>query len=1523
MSQLDPEYPILFFPIRIETKFANRGIGLKSLKIRFFPDQIGVDSFDPRLTQQEIADAKNYWDEINKITNDNTIDQETKSENTAYAWQNLENKYNCSRAAYIAKAVINFNPESNPYTNFPGFRQIHEIQTRSAEEQVEAVCKILPSRFFVYGKFKNDLGDLEGIQVCCTPATINVDLSPFSGRVSESLKWMIDFQTAKDNGMAVEIPLSERQYQSGFEHIIVFGIKDNLPPKNGRLEVENLFNSHHYTDGFSFLRQGTPTNLAKDQPTEYTSSSIVHTRVCHSIEFPPPLPKPIVGSIVDTVPDGRVFERVLGIEGVSYGVKNAENMDQTDAAYISLALWPALLGYYLQSFVNYNEPLKAIVRRHFIRYVRGQGSIPPFRIGKVPYGILPITLVSEWADRNIVESNVNYIIRTLFTSLRTRWLDEFVVNYIPTVANPKPGTPPEDTLINILSQEAVSHTYHVRGIRSLDYILSAYGRIDDDRSAVLERSKMLNNYHLRKTFKNNSTNIPEDVIREIYRLVPGRGLRDMTVLRKEEDKPLEEEAMLPPVQLFSEFNGNPNHQFRNYIKIMSEEPDSFIRPIHGQFIFARGQTITEDGYNIYNAEVPNKYVNYDSLLFKLLRYSAGFIGNNDNKIINPDPQAEQEFIDSLKYLSAIDPDKDAPRLQYLMFTALDLVSYRLDAWLTSFANQRLECIRQRNRTGLYIGAYGWVEDLMPKEITQGGNNNNNNNNNSNSIQGGYIHAPSLSHAKAAAVLRSGYLNHLTFDDQNNNILKKDLLKVNLNSERTKDALELIDGIGRGAITLGELLGYRFERRLHDARLDHLIDEFRKHFPLIKDNVATTNTSTSSSNIAEEITRPRVLADGLIIYQNWKRLVETLDSTSIEAFIENDAVWKGLATDIAKYGPISNIITQIKPHLDFLLEVMDGLSDLCIAESMYQAVNANYERSAAMLDSLGGNGQIPIPEIANIPRSGVQQTQSIILVFEAKQLQDNEPLTTPRIIGEPNLNRILESYYGDVKFFIDVKSEDGATTSEHLLGLSDIGIGAIDLLYAPRIPVEEDKPDKERGYYIYPDLERRLEYYAKERWKNNFARIRYKRTAPIEDDPDQDIKSLSDIKFLLEPLRIMIAQGRRAQYFDFATPLQKENAEVVKKEGLLTEAINDILKRFYDLLVLFVDTSEELRQLRGTQSSSLDPQVTTKKKDALLRASLFGIPLAIPLGKDGNILSADTELDEKITTTLNDLSLRGTKLDKYINRLPEWRRITDESSLLRKMYDDFKAEEKVNLDNLIDKMERELEIIIGYVRIILGDESFQVLPPFTNPSEFLGNFKTSRDLNNKARKWLQKTGYVKPKVKLFDDAISFNDILESGYFAFYYDEMLFQQSAQSLMEQQQKETYLSLVIAISSRSAEDFPDQVSHYSDSSISQMRLAGLVIDEWPEKIPLSMHDTAVAFHYDAPSTEAPQSLLLAVSPNDDGFIWNEDTIRDVILEALDLVKIRAVDYRSLKELRNYLPTDVLNSYGENTKIKSFRERE
>jgi hypothetical protein len=70
---------------------------------------------------------------------------------------------------------------------------------------------------------------------------------------------------------------------------------------------------------------------------------------------------------------------------------------------------------------------------------------------------------------------------------------------------------------------------------------------------------------------------------------------------------------------------------------------------------------------------------------------------------------------------------------------------------------------------------------------------------------------------------------------------------------------------------------------------------------------------------------------------------------------------------------------------------------------------------------------------------------------------------------------------------------------------------------------------------------------------------------------------------------------------------------------------------------------------------------------------------------------------------------------------------------------------------------------------------------------------------------------------------------------------------------------------------------------------ISGLLFDEWTELVPGTREVTSWMFHYDAPGSAPPQSVLLAVPPVP-GEAWDLAKLEAVVLGTLELARLRAV---------------------------------
>ncbi len=75
------------------------------------------------------------------------------------------------------------------------------------------------------------------------------------------------------------------------------------------------------------------------------------------------------------------------------------------------------------------------------------------------------------------------------------------------------------------------------------------------------------------------------------------------------------------------------------------------------------------------------------------------------------------------------------------------------------------------------------------------------------------------------------------------------------------------------------------------------------------------------------------------------------------------------------------------------------------------------------------------------------------------------------------------------------------------------------------------------------------------------------------------------------------------------------------------------------------------------------------------------------------------------------------------------------------------------------------------------------------------------------------------------------------------------------------------------------------------EQSVCGILVDEWTEIVPTEEETAGLAFHYDRPNAEPPQTMLLAVSPQLYGRGWAWDDLLAILHETLDEARLRAVE--------------------------------
>jgi hypothetical protein len=101
---------------------------------------------------------------------------------------------------------------------------------------------------------------------------------------------------------------------------------------------------------------------------------------------------------------------------------------------------------------------------------------------------------------------------------------------------------------------------------------------------------------------------------------------------------------------------------------------------------------------------------------------------------------------------------------------------------------------------------------------------------------------------------------------------------------------------------------------------------------------------------------------------------------------------------------------------------------------------------------------------------------------------------------------------------------------------------------------------------------------------------------------------------------------------------------------------------------------------------------------------------------------------------------------------------------------------------------------------------------------------------------------------------------------------------------------------------------------------VAGLIVDDWVEVVPGETETSGVAFHFDAPGSQAPQVILLAVPPAPPAQRpkWDMDTLADIVLETLELARLRTVTQEALGEIGHLLPASYFAFHAANDTVST-----
>jgi hypothetical protein len=1431
-ATLTATVPLLLFPFRIETRFVadvvNAGVAEgPALLLRVYPDTVSVSAFESALTADEIGAGQAYWTQV--WLAGTPPDTDPDNDTVQAPWRVLAAAYGPPRAAWIALQLTPVNAAAQPAAPTPAGQQpspapqFPSPPTRPSSYEQAPTALVLPAAWTVALYSGSGSRQVTGGPIT---AGLAVGFTPHDGAMATGLpvdagmSWLVDFDTAVAAGMALRIPLTQAEFTAGLDRIIVYG----LPAASGTGALTELLNAHHYSEGLAFVPQGAPTKNTTGTAAGYSQQDPDYT-VSFAVERSGPLTA--AGS------DGTQAAQLLGVPASTFAhVQYADGYGSRNGQDMMTAAWPATLGYFIAQLMEPQLSAAGVsaARAYALANAIPRGPLPALRVGSTPYGILPVTslaVLAAAAPATPTTADPRGALAGFLARLLPVW--QASVQYAPHIGA---STDPDSDLAQVLGMDASAVDFRARqvigdtlmwnmltflGIQPQDWWTQ---HLSTGRTplATLGLSSWAPRI-LRTSMGEQSYPVPYPNV-QAGALSETEPLTADATVGGQQINYIQWLATASAQDIWTENYPGPQPASILYKILRQSVLDEYVR-LAGQAQAAAGllpasALLEPELVNIADAA---QDVTPAQIIARPVSSAAGAV-TWAQYLHDLQPPPGSPFVPLAELRASLDRLAVLPtaELNRLLTETLDACSHRLDVWITALATDLLQAQRASS-PAIYLGGYGWVQNVRAAtaapvvsgaeatavqaldasrsavglpQVSQ-----------PDSGSGGFIHAPSMTQAAAGAVLRSGYLSHRGSSDEQ-------LLAIDLSSERTSAALWLLAGTRQGQ-SLGALTGYQFEQGLHELQLDPYIQPFRDAYPLI-------GTDLTGQTAAGPVSAPSQVVDGVKLTTAWEG-----------GALPAGGAWPAGLPQPAP--PASTTQNAVLGVLSQIAGMLSALSDVSLAESVFQVIRGNLGRGGGMLAAIAQGGQPPDPDFPVTPRAGTDVTHRLMLLFTgppALPAAWAQLSTGPRAVAEPWLSAWVASRLPDpATVSCQVSWTTGAQAPVPVtVSLSDLDIGPLDVL---ALANASDQPQR-------AELENRIIVAANPPPGAQAISISY--TAA-------DSVPFPSLLAAAQAVRDMIGSARTLTTGDFSLPEDNTSA------GGDGTDLADLNNRASALLTkLNADIASLQAAITGIATA---PQAVNA---ALLTASGYGISGAIPFpGQQQAALAAQA------AQVLTQLSQNAAAAQQ--TTLPA---STPQAAL-------------------------------AVIAAIVGDD-VPVLPQLIPPgltalqTAFAGSAAMLAVDPQAADRWLLQLSHIRPAAGRLDLASALTRLLGAGKPGLTVAQL----------PPAPGDRWLALPVdpanpPVSGRVA----IEAIASGDPSTATV-LAGLLLDEWLDRIPGQATSTGVSFNYPEPMARTPQALLLAVCP-DNRATWDGGLITTILEETLALAQIRAVDLSSLQQLGQFFP--------------------
>lgn len=1388
VAALDGRLPVVMLPVRIETRFGDGG---DTLHVRVFPDQIHIDAHDPALTPDELAAGRWYWETRWAAPGDEAV--------ATSAWEAVATAFRPGRARYVVDSLRPAGPLGEGTPVWP------TVPQRAADRGRRAEATALPERWAAIGYQRGAAGLVEVFRVWSGPVRARLavtpweDAPPSAGGLASRLAieppsaWLTDPEAARRAGMMVTVRQADLKaghaLRDGIERLVVLGARASGPAD----PLGALFTAHRASGALAFVAQGTPTNNTGEVQSGFDRSRAAEVAAWAPGGDAPPGEDSAAGRL----------GRALGIpEATLAAAPGAERREHAWASALVDVLWEATGGHHLHDMLDPVGTPAGVdaLRAHAAAHLFAAGPLPVIRVRAQPYGVLPVAATRRlaFAAHDAAGPAIAHFggrLREMFVARLDAvphlgraadrdGIDDAIVALLQRT--PVPWTLRSRYVLGPVERKAMCPAWDALGLHQdlwTSLLLPWLGIVERPRVAELTHeapARALDVPLVRKGAAGTAW------IDEILALLAGEDARLELDLRRSSATLLEALVAFAAVREIDRAGGEvlvaaglaPTARVRTpeSVRIEPASPGGAFGTPHARSMSPLDRL---DPSHRLSDEVS-------------LRLGA----EREDGFVAIGGRPHDPLYRLARFERALTTLREAPpdALEWALRGYLDCFATRLDAWLTSLATARLALRRAAQPAGAHVGCFGWVEDLRPDVGPA-----------AESV--GYIHAPSIAHATAAAVLRAGRMAHRGDDGE--------IFDLEITADRTREALALLEGVAEGQ-SIAALLGYRIERRLRDAALSAHVLPLRRRAPM----------QHADAELAEpvEAIAARDVVDGVTLLDRWREAPEAL---------------------LAEAGIAAGERAAVGAVLDAVAALYDAVSDVQMAEAVYQTSIGNLDRAGAALAGHDRQERPPELEFVRTPRSGHTVGARVVVAMSDAAAAPGWPGGDPRRLAEPRLDAWLGRVLGPARGFVFTARwvrADRTAVSLTPVALPALRLGPLSVVLAAQRP-GGDRPS---------ELEARLalRFAAQIGEAGEGDRIEL-----LDEGPD-------DAPGGLGRLRTLAAQAAKL----IGAPALTAADLAADPDEAAAIDLGELAARAAAVGAAFAEVQAQLGALLGDEDKLAASTCARWLEAAMPFAPLDALP---------EVPATHPDADEILRRQLVAVAERLATVEAAV------------------------AARKASPPDGSDA-HAIVEYHTDVIRALLGPGQ-PVLPTFglAAPDDAIASLADRAALLGGDElapiTWLHRRALVRPPL---DPLAALLTHAEAGGADV---------PAELAVVQRPHRPGAGWCGLPAGFAAAPPPagtvGVVIHALDPLDLRRPLAGLTVDGWTETIPSTGETTAVSFHYDAPGARAPQAVLIAVHPAVSPGTWDFATLAETVAEAIDLTHLRAVGAPELTALDSLLP--------------------